>query len=251
MMPPIPAMVLAGGKAGDALAEGAGVAYKALVPLRGRPMLAYVLDALAETRRVSRVLLVGPEEVAAVAPGIERVPDAGSFLGNLAAGVAACGDAPYCLVLTCDVPAVTGPILDEFVALATERGVDLAYPIVELRRCQERFPGMGRTSLRIREGLFTGGNAVLMRPAFLARNAGVIEAAFAVRKHPLQLGGMIGWGVVARILLARRIPGVLPLRLLEERIGRIVGGRVAGIIVPHPEIGADIDKPEDLAAMAT
>lgn len=245
----IPAVVLAGGKPGEALAQAAGVRYKALAPLRGRPMVAYVLDALASSERVGDVNLVAPAEVSAALPGVRHVADTGSFLGNLTAGVAACGRAPYCLVITCDIPFVTGAALSALIELAEARDVDLAYPIVELGVCEKRFPGMRRTSLRLREGRFTGGNAVVVRPAFLQRNEGLIEEAFAARKRPLRLARMVGWDLVPRILLASRLPGVLPLGLAEERIGRLVGGRVAGIPLPHPEIGADIDKPEDLSAL--
>lgn len=245
----IPAVVLAGGKPGEALAQAAGVRFKALAPLRGRPMVAYVLDALAASERVGEVHLVGPDEVAAALPGIRHVADRGSFLANLTAGVAACGPAPGSLVITCDIPFVTAAALSAFIELAEARDVDLAYPIVEVGRCEERFPGMRRTTLRLREGRFTGGNAVVIRPAFLERNAGVIDDAFAARKRPLKLARMVGWDLVPRILLASRLPGLLPLSLAEERIGRLVGGRVAGIPLPYPEIGADIDKPEDLAAL--
>lgn len=249
MNAPIPAVILAGGQAGEALATQTGAAYKALLPVKGQPMVTYVANALAEAHRVGQVFLVGPAEVAEKVRFVAHLPDAGSFLGNLVAGVSACGEAPYCLVITCDIPMVTGTIVDEFVALAVARQVDLAYPIIELWRCRQRFPTMGRTSLRIREGRFTGGNAVVMRPAFLARNAALIEEAFAARKQPLRLAQRIGWGVLARLLVGVVIPQVLPLRLIEERIGQIVGGQVAAIPLPYPEIGADIDKPEDWTAL--
>ena len=245
----IPAVVLAGGKPGEALATASGVRYKALVPVRGRPMVAYVLEALAACERVSAVHVVAPEEVAAALPGVRHVADTGSCLGNLTAGGAACEGARFSLVITCDIPFVTAEALAAFIALAEARDVDLAYPIVELGLCNERFPGMRRTSLRLREGRFTGGNAVLIRPAFLQRNAGLIEEAFAARKQPLRLARMVGWDLVPRILLASKLPGLLPLSLAEERVQRLVGGRVAAIPLAYPEIGADIDKPEDLGPL--
>lgn len=246
---PIPAVILAGGKAGDASAECARVGYKALAPVGGQPMVARVEAALSAAKRVDRVVVVGPPEVAAAVPKVACVPDAGSFLGNLQAGVRACGDAAHCLVISCDIPFVTGPMLDDFIARSIARGVDLAYPVVRLERCQERYPGMRRTSLRLREGRYTGGNAVVVRPELLLGHSRLIEAAFAARKNPLRLGCMIGWGVLLRILLSAKLPGVLPISLLEQRVGRMVGGSVAAIDFPDPEIGADIDKPADLASL--
>ncbi|MDH7569359.1 MAG: nucleotidyltransferase family protein [Armatimonadota bacterium] len=247
--PRLPAVILAGGKAGDRLAVHAGVAYKALVPVGGRPMVAFVADALQAAQSITELVLVGPPEVAAAVPGARHVPDAGSFLGNISAGVAACGHAPFCLLTTCDIPCVTGSVIDAFVVAAATREVDLAYPVVELALCQARFPGMHRTSLRLREGRFTGGNAVLVRPSFLARNSHLIEQVFAARKDPIRLAGMIGWETLGRVLLARWFPSLLSLPLLEARVGRLLGASVAAVQVPHPEIGADVDRPEDLCGV--
>lgn len=245
---PIPAVILAGGQADEALARAAGVRHKALVPVLGRPMVLHVASALAACDCVSEVLLAGPPEVADVVPGARPLGNADSFLGNVLAGTSACSGAPRCLLVTCDIPFVTAEALTAFVRLAWERDVDLAYPIVALHHCAQRFPGMARTSLRLREGRFTGGNAVLVRPQFLTRNAALIEAAFAARKEPIRLAGMIGWDLILRVLLSFAIPKSLPLALLEQRVGRLVGGQVAAIPLPYPEIGADIDKPQDLVA---
>ncbi len=245
----IPAVILAGGKAGDSFAVSAGVAYKALAPVAGRPMVAYVADALERAGRVGERIVVGPPEVAAALPGVRHVPDAGSFLGNISAGMAAVPGAAAALIITCDIPFVTPEILDSFVEKALAAGVDLAYPIVRLALCEERFPGMHRTSLNVREGRITGGNAVVMRREFLTNNARLIEDVYAARKQPLRLAGMMGWGFVLRVLLSPKLPGVLPLGILEARIGRMIGGVVAAIELADPEIGADIDKPEDLAGV--
>lgn len=244
----MPAVILAGAKAGDALATAAGVAYKALAPVRGQAMVTTIATALSGTEAISEVFLVGPGEVAAAAPSAKPVPDAGSFFGNLKAGVSACGNNPHCLVITCDIPFITPTVLDAFIAAALARDADLAYPIVDVALCYQRFPGMRRTSIRLREGRYTGGNAVVMRPSFLERNAAHIEGAYEARKKPLQLVGMVGWDLLPRLLLSGRLPGLLPLHLLEERVGRLVGGSVAAVQLPYPEIGTDFDKPDDLRA---
>ncbi|NLC55279.1 MAG: NTP transferase domain-containing protein [Armatimonadetes bacterium] len=246
---PLPAVLLAGGKARDALTEAGGVCHKALLPVAGRPMVTHVAAALAACEAIGKIYLAGPPEVAAVLPDLAHLGDAETFMGNVMAGVAACTGAPYCLFITCDIPFVTPPMLADFVTQATRRAVDLVYPILALARCEERFPGMRRTSLRVREGCFTGGNAMVVRPAFLARNVPLLESTFAARKQPLRLAGMVGWDLVFRALLSPVLPGLLPLSLLEERVGRLVGGRVAALEIPYPEIGADIDKPEDLAGI--
>ena len=58
----IVAVVLAGGDRGDSLAASGGVAAKALLPVAGQPMGAYVLRALRDCEAVGRIVYVGPTE---------------------------------------------------------------------------------------------------------------------------------------------------------------------------------------------
>ena len=53
----VTAVVLAGGDDRDELAVAAGVPATALMPVAGRPLAAYVLEALAASGRVREVVL--------------------------------------------------------------------------------------------------------------------------------------------------------------------------------------------------
>src|ERR1051325_9102375 len=59
--------------------------YKALVELNGRPLMAYVLDALRAAACVGRVIVVGAPEVLNYAsrwPGVEVAPEGHSLVRN-------------------------------------------------------------------------------------------------------------------------------------------------------------------------
>ncbi|MES2461822.1 MAG: hypothetical protein V4671_14655, partial [Armatimonadota bacterium] len=88
------------------------------------------------------------------------------------------------LVATADVPFLTPEAVTDLLQRADAMGgnADFGYPIVEAARCRERFPEMKRTTLRIKEGEFTGGNLVLLNPAFLREHQQVIRDAYARRK---------------------------------------------------------------------
>jgi hypothetical protein len=60
---------------------------------------------------------------------------------------------------------------------------------------------------------------------------------------------MIGMGVLARVMLARVMPSVLRVSMLERAVEHMLGARVAAVVSDYPEIGEDVDKPSDLEAV--
>ena len=101
-------------------------------------MAQWVLDALAEAQGIGRVLLVGPPELAELdyRGELERVPAKGTLVENLYAGIdrlleldPAMERAAYCWS---DIPLVTGPMLDLFLAGAVN-WVDVEAGLVERR----------------------------------------------------------------------------------------------------------------------
>jgi len=241
----INAVVLAGGRASGEITALTGVTNRALVPLGGRTMLDYVIDALAGATRVDRICVVGD------VPASDRyvsLTDQGSLFDNLLAGLAAAGGT-HVLVTTADIPFITPEAIEDFAAASLERHADIAYPIVTLASCRKRFVGMKRTSVRFREGVFTGGNIMLLRTEFVRSQPERIRQAYAARKDVLRLGALLGPALLLRLLVSQTIaPSVLTLPIAEAAVARVLGNsaRVAAIVTDYPEIGTDIDKPEDI-----
>ncbi len=230
------ALVLGGGR-GDGLARAYGVPSKAFLPLAGRPMASWVLAALREGG-VRRVAFVGPGEPLDPEPDL-RLADTGDLLGNVAAGLEAlAGDRPV-LVATADVPLLSPEAVGYFLENAPEAA--LVYPIVPKERVEARFPGMKRTYARLREGTFTGGNLVVLDPGLFKKALPLARKVVRHRKNPLALAGLFGLGTILKLLLGR-----LSVAELEARGGKILGVPVRAMVVPYPEIGVDVDKPEDV-----
>ena len=58
---------------------------------------------------------------------------------------------------------------------------------------------------------------------------------------------MLGFGTLARLAVSSLCPAALPIPYLEAAVGRLLGGaNVRALDTPFPEIGADIDRPEDV-----
>lgn len=237
--------MLGGGDPGDPFAAAHGVPVKALIPVAGQPMALHVLRALHGSERVGRVAYVGPTLPAMDSLIDMRVTDHGTLLGNLEAGVEALtagGLAPgeRVLVVTADIPLMTGAQLAQVLdAAPPEAG--LVYPVVRRADCEQAFPGVRRTYARLREDTFTGGNVFLLDPRLVGQFLPRLREVLRARKSPLKLAGLIGPGILLKLLTRR-----LTVPELEERVSRILGVPARALITPHAAIGTDVDQDADL-----
>jgi GTP:adenosylcobinamide-phosphate guanylyltransferase len=247
----LPCVVLAGGKAQPEMVAATGQTNRALVVVGEKRLLDHVLDALEDSHCIATVCVVGD------LPPSERyrqIPDAGDFVSNLFAGVEGSPNSPYLLIATADLPFLTGAKVREFVQAAVQKaeetGATLLYPIVPVSQCYARFPNVKRTAIKLREGEFTGGNLMLVRPAVLTSIKPRIAEGFAARKQPLRLATMLGFGMVARLLLSQLVsPRLLSLSLLERRVSRLLGTEARVLLCNAPEIATDLDRLSDFAAV--
>lgn len=238
------ALVLAGGPPDPALTGG--TLPKAFASLGGRIMVEHVLAALRATPRIGRIALVGPLPFpTAVAARVDRpVRDQGELLDNLAAGLAALGGEAPVLALAADIPLLTVRAVDAFLDAALALDADVGYGIVPREDVERDFPGARKTFVRLREGVFTGGSLVLVRPQAFSRARDVIERAVRARKSPWDLARLFGPGTVLGLLA-----GTLRIADLERRVAALSGIRARAVICHHPEIALDVDHPETLAVI--
>ncbi len=241
---PIDIVILAGAPAGSDMLPEDPERSRAMIELGDKTMLQWVVDAFRASKSAGRIIAVGNVS----AGGLDEViAPSDSFLGNLMLGVEACPDSSHIVVSTSDIPMITPESIDDFVSRAIESGGDMCYPIIPIDSCRAKYPDMKRTCLKLKEGTFTGGNMMMMSTGFLRRNQGLISGAYAARKKPLALASMVGLGLLLRIPLSQLLcPCMLPTALLEKKVSKMLGGKVAGIRSEYAEIGSDIDKLGDL-----
>lgn len=238
------ALVLAGGLAGADLHAYTGVRNKALIDINGKPMLRYVVDALTEAEHVDEIVVIGPpEELGPALAGlpVTVVPDTGNMIDNIRAGAAHVAHNRPMLISSSDIPLLTGPVVDAFLELCFKRPADLYYSIVEREVNERKYPLVKRTYVSLAEGTFTGGNLFMVDPAIVEPVAPKAREFIANRKRPLRMARLLGLGFLIKLLLR-----VLSIPELEAKIGKLWGVRGAAIICPYPEIGIDVDKPDDV-----
>lgn len=240
----IDAIIMAGAPAGELHPDDPSIS-RAMIPLGEKTMIQWVVDALRGSDSVGRVIAIGHVS----ADRLDEVVEPGdSLVGNLKLGLQALGGVDPALVVSCDIPMLTSEAVEDFLSRAAAANADMAYPIIPKAYCKKH-PELKRTYLKTGDGTFTGGNMMLVRPEFFARNWDAIEDAYAARKQIGRLARNIGLGVLARVLIGQALPFVLRVSALERAVSRMLGGKVTAVVTAYPEIGEDVDKVSDLAAV--
>ncbi len=219
---------------------------KALLDIAGQPMLQWVLDAIDQAHRIDEVLIFGTDLQAypwrLQKPARWR-PDRGSMVQNILAGLEEIGHhAPqdaWVMLISGDVPTVTGPILDWVAAHAQHfPTVDVIYHVVTREVMERRFPGVRRTYLRLRDVEVCGADVNLVRVRVGQREDDLWERLYAARKSPLKQAALIGWSTLIKILL-RRLTLAEAVAEVSQRLN--LPGIAA--VAPYAEIAMDVDKP--------
>lgn len=239
----------------DPLNIETGEPIKALIPLAGRPMIEYVLRALATSGRVRRAAVAGLDTETLNGMDVDlpliAVPDHGGIINNGLAAIEALGNpSGHLLFCTCDIPLLTSTAVQHFVDFAEASGADLCYPIVSREVMEARFPASGRSFRRTADGYFAGGDLSMVRADTVRANVRFANTLTANRKNIWGLVKALGPGIIVRYATRR-----MHIVDVEQRAGHILRCTCAAIRSPHAEIAMDVDKPHHLhlvqQAMAT
>jgi len=238
----IDAVVLAGGEASKVVPSLTGP--KSLIPIGGRPMISYVMDALRQCSRLDKIVVAlpagtDPDDFAGL--GAELVLDTRGVIDAIDRVINATNEDGYILVVSSDTPMVSVGAIDDFLTACERESADIYYMIISEESIDSRFPGTKRTYARLRDGVFTGGNVHLTKKETFLRNKEMGGRLFAERKSPFGLLRLLGIGFLVKYVFRR-----LTIASLEKKAGLLLAAKVKAVVTDHPELGIDVDKPEDL-----
>lgn len=241
-MTKINVVVLAGDRKEDRQLEGVG--NKALLSIEGRPMVSYVIDGLKASPYIGQISIVGPatDLRAHLGDKVDHYFDQSvSLFDNLRLGLQPFEKDDRVLLVSSDIPLISGEMISDFIEKSQKREGDLCYPIIEKAANEYHFPGIDRTYVRLREGSFTGGNIIYIRPAILDRCEGFARRLIDLRKRPFKISRLLGSSFLISLAMGR-----LTIGKLEARFSEILDIRAFAIITPFPELCNDVDKASDL-----
>lgn len=239
------ALVAAGGKLrrGDPLYAQAPDGFKALLPIGGKPMVQWVVDALAASPRVGKIVLVGlPEDSPVRHPAITaRLPEQGSLFRNIRAG----GEwilnnnpaAQLAISASSDLPAITPEIVNWVVDAADRSEYDLYYVVIPKETMEASFPDSRRSFVHLRDCTLCGGDLHILRLSILP-NASFWEGMHAARKSILRMAVLLGMDTLFGLAFR-----MLTLAEARRRVSERIGIRGRAIVSPFAELGMDVDTP--------
>lgn len=241
------AVVLAGGIpiGGEPLYPVSQGHPKALLTVAGKPMVQWVMDALAAAKHIRRVFVVGLDGGLQFPRMISYIPNQGDLLDNVLLGARTLLESehqvPNFLLISSDIPAVTGPQIDWVIEQTFASQHEFYYCVLERRVMEGLFPGCRRTFFRFRDGEVCGGDLAVIEMSVFSKDSGVWHKLTEARKNRWKTAAIIGFDVLLLFLL-RLLTIDAAVRTASRRLG--VRGKV--LFCPYPEVGMDVDKPFQL-----
>jgi len=238
----VDAVILAGG---DGEVIDPTCKFKGLLPVAGKPLVEWVVDAFTQASMVNEIAVVIPT-AEGLGPWVDRVDKLvvsnGAFMDNVLAGAESFRVDRPVLVATGDIPLVTPEAIDDLIAASLATEADFTYPMVSKDEMDRQFPGSDRTYFRLRSGQHTGGNAMLVNPRLLPAAHDLGQRLFDQRKNAVGILRVAGLPFVVRFVL-----GLLEPEDLAGKIQQLLGGTGSAVVTPHASLAVDVDKPSDLA----
>lgn len=239
----IDAVVLAGSPNRGALQGCSSAADEALIKIGRKHMVEYVIDALLAAENVNRIVVAGPKGNLAeiIGPQVSLVDGGETVIETLQRGLELLKSTGPVLVVCSDIPLLTTAAIEDFITRCCEREADFYYPIISQETVKARYPQAQRTYVSLVEGVFTGGNIMLLKPHVLDRLAEVAVEVVKLRKQPVKLCRLLGLKLLLKFFYYK-----LSISEIEQKVYELLGITGAAVISDYPEIGVDVDKPADL-----
>ncbi len=235
----IDVIILAGAKNDGKLSQISDKDYEALIEINGKPMIDYLVDTLTQLDLIDKIIVVGPsilnnDNITTL------IPCGNSLLDNIKMGLNETNSL-YSLLCTSDIPLLTVEAVNDFLIKCEKKRADFYYPIITKETIEKKFYNSNRTYFEVNDGVFTGGNCFLVNGEVILELEDLLYKILKWRKKPWKLAYLLGFKFIVKLLTAN-----LSISLVEEEVYNLTGYRGKAVILDHPEIGFDIDTPQQL-----
>lgn len=223
---------------------------KAMLDIAGKPMIQWVLDALSASQKVENVIIIGLGEKVNVkcSKPIYHISNQGRMLANIVAGVEKSlelnPETQHVLIVSSDIPALTGEMVDWLVEQVETEPCDLYYGVIPREVMDKRYPNSKRTWTHLKDMDVCGADINAAHVRMATEHLETWEALIGNRKSPLKQASIIGFGTLF-LLLTRQ----LTLAEAVQRACASIGIQGKAIVWPWAEAGMDVDKPHQLEIM--
>lgn len=246
------AIVTAGGipQPGDPLYSYSNGDSKALIDVAGKPMVQWVLDALGDSKEVDNVIIIGltPKSGLTCKKPLHYLSNQGRMLANIVAGVSKSVElnkkTEYVLLVSSDIPAIKGEMVDYLVQTSMQTRDDIYYGVCPRDVMETRYPASHRTYTKLKDMQVCGADINVIHVSMTTDHLDTWEKLIGNRKSPLASAAVIGWDTLF-LLFTRQVT----LQELVDRASQRIGIKGRIIIWDKAEPCMDVDKPHQLEIM--
>jgi GTP:adenosylcobinamide-phosphate guanylyltransferase len=246
------AIVTAGGipQPGDPLYEFSNGSSKALIDVAGKPMVQWVLDALGNSTKVDNIIVIGvsPKSGLTCTKPLYYISNQGRMLANIVAGVNKCVElnkkSEYVLIVSSDIPAIKGEMVDWLIETAMETKDDLYYGVCPQEVMETRYPESHRTYTKLKDMHVCGADMNVIHVSMATTHLDTWEQLIGSRKSPLRSAAVIGFDILFRMFIRQ-----ITLQELVEKASARIGLKGRAIFWSQAEPCMDVDKPHQLEIM--
>ena len=246
------AIITAGGipQPGDPLYVYSNGDSKALIDIAGKPMIQWILDALGNSKKVDNVIVIGLTSKSGLTckKPLHFISNQGRMLANIVTGVNKSIElnkkTEYVLLVSSDIPALKGEMVDWLVNIAMQTRDDLYYGVCPREVMEARYPTSHRTYTKLKDMEVCGADINVIHVNQTTQHLDTWEELIGNRKSPLRQAAVIGWDTLFQLFTRQ-----FTLQSLVERASQRIGIKGRVIIWSQAEPCMDVDKPHQLELM--
>lgn len=219
---------------------------KCILPIHGKLMVQWILDALAEANAEHVVVMGLPEDTPLAYPGdIQILNSQGGIIENIRAGAQEIlkfnPTRRPVMVISGDLPCVNSEMLKWAADEAVQHPSDFQYTVVPRDVMEKVFPGSKRSYVKAKGLEVCGGDVIVIDSHKALGNLPVVEKLVANRKNAFKQAAILGFDLLLMLFM-----GWLSLEKAEKIVSQrlSIQGRV--LVSPYAEVGMDVDKPNQL-----
>lgn len=223
---------------------------KALIDIAGKPMIQWTLDALNESREVEGIIIIGLSAKTPLvsAKPIHFISNQGRMLANIVAGINKALEldkkTEYVLVVSSDIPALKGEMVDWLVAKCMETEDELYYGVCPREVMEARYPNSNRTYTRLKGIELCGADIHVAHVRTATEHLDLWEKLIGNRKSPLSQASIVGFDTLWKVFTHSAT-----LDELVEHVCKRIGIQGRVIVWDRAEPCMDVDKPNQLELM--
>ena len=218
---------------------------KALLPIAGKPMVQWTLDAVAKTEEIDNVIIIGINKTHNLTCGTKKIYylDSGqSIFDNAQSGCQLAlqlnPTANQVLWISADLPLIKSHMLEWFIDTVQTSKHELYYQIIDKIIMEKTFPKSRRTYTTLKNKVICGGDVSVVDPHIAANIHPAFKKISAARKSVLKQAGLVGiWPLI--LMLTKQMTTEKAEQLIRDRLN------LDGVFIntPYAEMGMDVDKP--------